>query len=233
MTLNKLKERVYNCNMELYNKGLAIQTFGNVSGLDRESGILAIKPSGVPYKELKVENIVLVDLNNRIIEGKLNPSSDTKTHIVLYKAFPQICGVVHTHSPYATAWAQAGIPIMCFGTTHADYVQGEILCTKTLSQKQINKDYEIETGNQIVKRLKGLSYEQIQMILVAGHGPFTWGKDPESALHNSFLLEEIAKIAMFTKLINPGAKTISTALLNKHFTRKHGVNSYYGQKPRT
>lgn len=230
MLLKELKERVYNCNMELYNKGLVVETFGNVSGLDRAKGILAIKPSGVPYKELKIENIVLVDLNNNIEEGTLNPSSDTKTHIVLYKAFPQIGGIVHTHSTFATAWAQAKKAIPCLGTTQADYIQGEIPCTEELSKEQIEGDYEIETGNQIVKRLDNLSVEQVQMILVAGHAPFTWGKDPEEALHNSILLEEIAKISLFTMTINPCSTSLSSSLLNKHYTRKHGRDAYYGQK---
>jgi L-ribulose-5-phosphate 4-epimerase len=230
MLLKELRKRVYNCNMELYNKGLVVETFGNVSGIDRSKGILAIKPSGVSYKELKIENIVLVDLNNNIEEGNLNPSSDTKTHIVLYKAFPQIGGIVHTHSTFATAWAQAKKGIPCLGTTQADYVQGEIPCTDELSKEQIDGDYEIETGNQIVKRLKNLPAEQIQMILVAGHAPFTWGKDPEEALHNSILLEEIAKISLFTMTINPCSSSLSSSLLKKHYTRKHGRDAYYGQK---
>jgi L-ribulose-5-phosphate 4-epimerase len=230
MLLKNLRERVYNCNMELYNKGLVVETFGNASGIDRSKGILAIKPSGVPYKELKIENIVLVDLNNNIVEGTLNPSSDTKTHIVLYKAFPQIEGIVHTHSTFATAWAQAKRGIPCLGTTQADYVQGEIPCTDELSNEQIEGDYEIETGNQIVKRLNNLPVEQIQMILVAGHAPFTWGKDTEEALHNSILLEEIAKIALFTMAINPCSSSLNSNLLNKHFSRKHGSDAYYGQK---
>ncbi len=228
--LYELKERVYNCNMELQAKGLVVETFGNASGIDRAAGLMAIKPSGVPYTELTVNDIVLVDLNNNIVEGKLNPSSDTKTHLVLYKTFKEIGGIVHTHSTYATAWAQAKRSIPCMGTTQADYIQGEIPCTEDLSAEQISGDYEVETGNQIVKRLTQFSAEHINMILVAGHAPFTWGTSPEEALHNSILLEEIAKISFLTININPGAASLSNALLNKHFERKHGLSAYYGQK---
>ena len=216
--------------MELQAKGLVVETFGNASGIDRAAGLIAIKPSGVPSKELAVQDIVLVDMNNNIVEGKLNPSSDAKTHTVLYKTFPEIGGIVHTHSTYATAWAQAKRSIPCMGTTQADYIQGEIPCTEDLSTEQISGDYEIETGNQIVKRLTQFSAEHIKMILVAGHAPFTWGADPEEALHNSILLEEIAKISFLTININPGTASLSSALLNKHYERKHGISAYYGQK---
>lgn len=229
MSLNELKKQVYYSNLELYNQGLVVHTFGNVSGFDKDEGIIAIKPSGVPYKELKVEDIVLVDLENKIIEGKFKPSSDTATHIVLYKAFPKLGGIVHTHSTYATAWAQAKKPIPCFGTTHADYVMGEVPITKDLSSKQIKNNYEFETGNQIVKRLKDIGPDKTQMILVAGHGPFTWGKNPEYAVYNSILLEEIAMIAYLTININNNAKPISPSLLNKHYIRKNGPKAYYGQ----
>lgn len=228
--LKELKERVCKCNAELLDNKLVVQTFGNVSGIDREKGVVAIKPSGVPFCELKADDIVLLDLDNNVIEGTLNPSSDAKTHIVLYKNYPKIGGVVHTHSTYATAWAQAKKAIPCFGTTHADYVQGEIPCTEDLSMKQIEGDYETETGNQIVKRLLRLRYEHVQMILVASHGPFTWGENPEQALGNSILLEEIARIALGTINIKPTTNPINEVLLNKHFNRKHGPNRYYGQK---
>lgn len=229
MSLKELKEQVYNCNMQLYDKGLVIKTFGNVSGIDRSKGVLAIKPSGIPYSELKAEDIVLVDLDYKIVDSKLKPSSDTKTHIVLYKAFPNIGGIAHTHSIFATAWSQAKMPIPCFGTTHADHIQGEIPCTKDISKEQIEEDYEIETGNQIVKQLKGYSYEQVQMILVSSHGPFTWGKNSEEALDNSVMIEGIAKIALLTININPISKPITKALLNKHYIRKNGSKAYYGQ----
>lgn len=226
----ELKERVWKCNMRLSERNLVIQTFGNVSGIDRERGIIAIKPSGVPYSELTPDKIVLVDLENNVVDGSYKPSSDTKTHLTLYKSFSQIRGIVHTHSPYATAWAQAKKPIPCLGTTHADYVQGEIPCTDELSDEQIKSDYEIETGVQIVKRFDNMSAEEVEMVLVANHGPFTWGKTPEDAVSNTVLLEEIAKIAFYTIVINPNVENIKNTLLDKHYLRKHGENAYYGQK---
>lgn len=228
--LMELKERVWKCNMQLSERDLVIQTFGNVSGIDRERGIIAIKPSGVPYSELTPDKIVLVDLENNVFDGSYKPSSDTKTHLTLYKSFSQIGGIVHTHSPYATAWAQAKKPIPCLGTTHADYVQGEIPCTDELSDEQIKSDYEIETGRQIVRRFNNLSAEDVEMVLVANHGPFTWGKTPEDAVSNTVLLEGIAKIAFYTIVINPNVENIKKILLDKHYLRKHGENAYYGQK---
>jgi L-ribulose-5-phosphate 4-epimerase len=228
--MKELKERVWKCNIDLYEQGLVKETFGNVSGIDRESGIIAIKPSGIPYKELQPDDIVLVDLDNNIVEGKLNPSSDTKTHIVLYKAFPKIGGVAHTHSTFATAWAQAKLPIPCLGTTHADYVQVDIPCTGDLSKEQIDSDYESETGNIIVETLKSVSPSDIKMILVAGHAPFTWGVNPEETLKNTIILEEIAKLAYLTIKINPLVTNLSDDLLNKHYLRKHGNEAYYGQR---
>jgi len=230
-SLKELKKRVWKCNMELWRKNLVIHTFGNVSGIDRKRGIIAIKPSGILYPELTPDKIVLVDLNNRVVDSKYRPSSDTKSHIVLYKNFQNIGGVVHTHSTYATAWAQAKKPIPCFGTTHADYVRGDIPCTFDLSTKQIRLDYEKETGLQIVRTFRklDLSPEDTEMVIVASHGPFTWGKTPEEAVYNSIMLEEIARIAYFTLGINPEAKTIKQALMDKHFFRKHGRNAYYGQ----
>jgi len=226
---NELKERVWRCNRELVNQKLVIHTFGNVSGINREEGIVAIKPSGIPYDKLKNNDIVLVDLNNKIVQGKLKPSSDTKTHTLLYKTFPQIGGIVHTHSTYATAWAQAKKPIPCLGTTHADSIQGEIPCTDELTKEQIEGDYEIETGNQIILKISNNSPLDIQMVLVSGHGPFTWGKSPEEAVENNIVLEEIAKITFLTLNINPTVPNLNKHILEKHYLRKHGKNSYYGQ----
>lgn len=223
----ELKERVWKCNMELFEKKFVVHTFGNVSGIDRKEGIIAIKPSGVSYKTIKPEDIVLVDFDNKIIEGKLKPSTDFKTHLVLYKSFKNIGGVAHTHSPFATAWSQAKKNIPCFGTTHADHIQGGIPCTKDLTGKQISSDYETETGNQIVEKLS--DSENPGMILVAGHGPFTWGINPEQAVYNTMMLEEIAKIAWYTIAIDPNVKPISKALIDKHYLRKHGKKAYYGQ----
>lgn len=230
MTLRELKQRVWKCNMELFRKNLIVYTFGNASGIDRQRGIVAIKPSGVPYSELTPDKIVLVDLNNKVVEGRYKPSSDTRTHTVLYRNFPGIGGVVHTHSTCASVWAQAKKPIPCFGTTHADLVQGKIPVTKELSDRQIKGNYEEETGVQIIKRFKNLSYEEIEMALVACHGPFTWGKTPEKAVYNSVMLEEIAKTALFTIAVNPEIKSIRKTLLDKHYLRKHGKKAYYGQK---
>ena len=226
---NDLKQRVLKCNLTLFYEKLVVHTFGNVSGYDRDNGVVAIKPSGVPYNQLNRDDIVVVDLNNNIIEGSLNPSSDTKTHTLLYKTYPEIGGIVHTHSTYATAWAQAKRSIPCLGTTHADYVQGEILCTDDLTEEQIKGDYEIETGNQIIERLSGMSPLEVQMILVSGHAPFTWGKTPEEAVTNTILLEEIAKTAYLTLNINADTPGLNKNLLDKHYLRKHGANAYYGQ----
>lgn len=227
--LKELRERVWRCNMDLYNKNLVVHTFGNVSGIDRERGIMAIKPSGVPYTDLRSDDIVIVDMENNIVDSKLKPSSDTKTHLVLYKAFSNIGGVAHTHSPNATAWAQAKRTIPCYGTTHADHVQGEIPCTDDLSDEQIKNDYERETGYQIVKRFSNISPDEVGMVLVAGHGPFTWGKTPEEAVYNTIMLEEIAKISQMTLNINPNAETLKQTLIDKHYLRKHGKDPYYGQ----
>jgi L-ribulose-5-phosphate 4-epimerase len=216
--------------MELVKQKVVFQTFGNASCLDREKKVFAIKPSGVPYEELHPDKIVIVDLHNTIVEGDLNPSSDTKTHCVLYNHFPLIGGVVHTHSTCAVAWAQAKKPIPVFGTTHADHLARDIPCTGVMSDAAILGDYEIETGNLIVETFKDLSYEEIQMVLVACHGPFTWGETPEKAVYNSVILEELAKMAFITIQINPGAGRIKQTLMAKHYERKHGENAYYGQK---
>jgi L-ribulose-5-phosphate 4-epimerase len=226
----ELRERVYEANMELPRRGLVLYTFGNVSGIDRERGVFAIKPSGVAYEDLSPDKIVVLDLDCRVVEGMLNPSSDTKTHAVLYRAFPRIGGVVHTHSPRATAWAQAMRPIPCLGTTHADHVPGEIPCTVVISDEQIRGDYEVETGNQILERFRDISPGDVEMVLVAGHGPFTWGETPEKAVYNSVVLEELARMAFDTLMLNPEAGPLSQALLRKHYLRKHGKDAYYGQK---
>ena len=227
-----LRERVWEANMELPEKNLVLYTFGNVSGIDREKGIIAIKPSGVPYEELTSEKIVLVDMDARVIDSDYQPSSDTKTHVVLYNHFSDIGGIVHTHSPYATAWAQANKSLPCLGTTHADHVHGDIPCTGILSDEQIRGDYEEETGNRIIERFKDISYTEVPMVLVASHGPFTWGDTPGKAVYNSVILEELAKVALYTVAINPGSHGIKKTLLDKHFLRKHGKNAYYGQNKR-
>ena len=226
-----LKEQVYEANMEIPKEELAIVTFGNVSGVDRAAGVVAIKPSGVPYHRLKVEDIVIVDLDNVLVEGNMRPSSDTKTHTLLYRNFPGIGGVCHTHSTYAVAWAQAIKPIPNLGTTHADHLTAAIPVTEVMSDDMIQRDYELETGNQILNLFqeKELSYEEVEMVLVACHGPFTWGKDPGKAVYNSVVLEEIAKMAYLTLQINSGAGTIKQSLIDKHYFRKHGKDAYYGQ----
>lgn len=225
-----LKQRVWKSNRELPQMGLVVQAFGNVSGIDREEGLVAIKPSGVPYHDLKVDDIVVVDLENKVIEGRLRPSSDTKTHTYLYRSFPEIGGIVHTHSTYAVAWAQALRPIPVLGTTHADFLPTEIPCTGLMSDEMIQGDYEEETGKQIVDAFHNRSYRDVQMVLVGGHGPFTWGETPEKALHHSQILEELAKMALLTLQINPEIAPLKKTLIDKHYLRKHGPDAYYGQK---
>ena len=229
----ELRESVYRANIALNEKGLVVYSFGNASGFDRESGLVAIKPSGVDYGELSPANMVLLDLDGRIVEGDLNPSSDTKTHLRLYRAFEGIGGVVHTHSRHATAWAQAMRPIPCLGTTHADYFHGEIPCTEVISDERIARDYEDCTGALIVDTFKPLDHASMKAVLVACHGPFTWGKDPKEAVFMSVMLEEIARMSMFSALLNPGAGNIKRTLLDKHYLRKHGKNAYYGQKEKS
>ena len=229
-SLSELRERVCEANLELPRRGLVLYTFGNVSGIDRERGVFAIKPSGVPYEELTPEKMAVVDLNCRVVEGDMNPSSDTKTHAVLYRNFPHIGGVAHTHSTFATVWAQAMRAIPCLGTTHADHVPGEIPCTRVISDEQIHGDYEEETGNQILACFQNLSRTDVEMVLVACHGPFTWGKTPEKAVYNSVVLEELAKMALYTTLLDPDCGPLRQALLDKHYQRKHGAGAYYGQK---
>lgn len=217
--------------MEIPKEELAIVTFGNVSGIDRDAGVIAIKPSGVPYHRLRVEDIVIVDTDNILVEGKMRPSSDTKTHTLLYKSFPSIGGVCHTHSTYAVAWAQAMKPIPNLGTTHADHLTSSIPVTEVMSDTMIEGDYELETGNQILDifRKFSLSPEEVEMVLVACHGPFTWGCDPAKAVYNSIVLEEIAKMAFITLQINPETPAIKNSLVAKHYFRKHGKDAYYGQ----
>jgi L-ribulose-5-phosphate 4-epimerase len=225
----ELRETAWRCNMELPKLGLAIQTFGNASAVDRERGVVAIKPSGVPYADLRPEMMVVVRLDNTPVEGTLRPSSDTRTHTLLYRHFTTIGGVVHTHSPYAVAWAQAGRSVPILGTTHADHLAADIPCTKRMTDRMIRGDYEEETGNLIVKTFARKSYDDIPMVLVAGHGPFVWGLTPEKAVYHSLMLEELAKIAYLTLQINPRAPRLGRSLIDKHYKRKHGPGSYYGQ----
>ncbi|MGC9972236.1 MAG: L-ribulose-5-phosphate 4-epimerase [Bryobacteraceae bacterium] len=230
MLLPSLREQVLEANLELARRGLALFTFGNASGISREDGLVAIKPSGVPYETMKPEHLVVTDLEGRIVEGELRPSSDLPTHLVLYRAFAAVGGVVHTHSRYATAWAQAGCEIPCLGTTHADYFYGAIPVTPPLEAPQIEGAYEENTGRVIVERFRGLDPTRIPAVLVACHGPFCWGKSPGEAAHNAVILEELAHTAWLTLTLNPATRPVSRALLDKHFLRKHGPAAYYGQK---
>lgn len=227
--LEKLKEEVFRANLDLVKHGLVIFTWGNVSGIDRESGLVVIKPSGVDYDVMKASDMVVVDLEGNVVEGSLRPSSDTPTHIALYKAFPEIGGVVHTHSTYATAWAQAGIDLPNIGTTHADYFHNAIPCTGDMTAEEVNGDYELETGNVIVKRFEGINPLHTPGVLVKNHGPFAWGKNPHDAVHNAVVMEQVAKMAAIAYQINPGL-TMNQLLVEKHFNRKHGPNAYYGQR---
>ena len=229
-TFKELKERAWLCNMELPRRGLVIYTFGNASAVDRSRGVFAIKPSGVPYENLSAEDMVVVDFENRVCEGSLRFSSDTKTHTVLYKNFPEIGGIVHTHATYSVAWAQTGRSIPVLGTTHADHSSGDIPCTEFMADDAIARDYEIETGNQIVKAFRNISYKDIEMVLVAGHGPFTWGSTPEKAVYNSVILEELSRMAAITYSINPEVRRLKQSLVDKHYFRKHGTEAYYGQE---
>ncbi len=227
--LEKLKEEVFRANLDLVKHGLVIFTWGNVSGIDRESGLVVIKPSGVDYDVMKASDMVVVDLDGNVVEGNLRPSSDTPTHIALYKAFPEIGGVVHTHSTYATAWAQAGIDLPNIGTTHADYFHNAIPCTSDMTAEEVNGDYELETGNVIVKRFEGINPMHTPGVLVKNHGPFAWGKNPHDAVHNAVVMEQVAKMASIAYLVNPHL-TMNELLVEKHFNRKHGPNAYYGQR---
>lgn len=230
--LEKLKEQVYLANMELPKRELVTYTWGNVSGIDREKGLFVIKPSGVDYDLLKPDDMVVMDLQGNKVEGDLNPSSDTKTHLVLYNAFPGIGGIVHTHSPYAVAWAQAGEDLPCYGTTHADYFYGSVPCARHLTQEELDEDYERNTGITIVEtfRERGIDPKAVPAVLCYSHGPFTWGKDADQAVYHSVVLEECAKMGIFTRVLNPHAAPAPQRMLDKHYLRKHGPNAYYGQK---
>ncbi len=229
--LEELKQRVYEANMLLPRYGLVTFTWGNASEIDWERGIFAIKPSGVAYDELTADDMVLVDLDGNKVEGRYNPSSDTATHLELYKAFHQIGGIVHTHSSYATSWAQAGLSIPCYGTTHADYIYGEVPCIRNLTKDEIEDAYEKNTGILIVEEFKrmGKDVTAVPAVLCKNHGPFTWGKNAGEAVHNAVVLEEVAKMAYRARLINPGIVPAPQELRDKHYYRKHGKNAYYGQ----
>ena len=230
--LEQLKQQVYEANMELPRRGLVTYTWGNVSGIDRESGLFVIKPSGVEYDELRPEDLVVLDLNGNKVEGKLNPSSDTKTHIELYKAFPELGGIVHTHSTHAVAWAQAGRDIPCFGTTHADYFYGPVPCARALTQEEIDEDYEKNTGKVIIEAFHGRNIQPMHVpgVVCSSHGPFTWGKDAAQEVYHAVVLEEFAKMALLTLQIDPNAAPAPQRIQDKHFLRKHGPNAYYGQQ---
>lgn len=230
--LEELKERVLKENLELDKRGLVTYTWGNVSAIDREKGLIVIKPSGVKYEDMKAEHMVVVDLEGNVVEGNYRPSSDTATHIELYKKYTELGGVVHTHSTFATSWAQACNDIPAYGTTHADYFYGDIPCTRRLTEEEITRDYETETGRVIIETIEARKIRAIEVpgIVVASHGPFTWGKTPEEAVYNAVVLEEVAKMAYYTSSINPRIKQADKYLQDKHYLRKHGANAYYGQK---
>lgn len=232
MVSRQLKEEVLKANLALPQHDLVTFTWGNVSGIDRNTGLVVIKPSGVPYEQLTIEDLVVVDLEGNIVEGELRPSSDTPTHLALYRSLPEIGGIVHTHSPWATSWAQAKRSIPAFGTTHADYFYGEIPCTRELSDEEIEAAYEEETGHVIIETLSELHLEAVAVpgVLVANHAPFCWGKDADEAVHNAVVLEEVAKMGIHALNLNPSLTPIKQSILDKHYLRKHGANAYYGQK---
>ena len=230
MSYTELKREVFEANMELHHRNLVVYTWGNVSQIDRAQGVIAIKPSGVAYDKLTADDIVIVDLENNIVEGKMRPSSDTKTHTHLYRHFESIGGVTHTHSTYATAWAQTQQAIPCYGTTHADYAYGEIPCTAVMSDAQIERDYEEETGVQITDCFTTRDPKEVPMVIVAGHAPFTWGKSGADAVYHAVILEEIARMAYLTKTLQPNTAALKQGIVDKHYLRKHGKNAYYGQK---
>ena len=229
MLLPSLREHVLQANLDLVRQGLVLFTFGNVSAIARENGLVVIKPSGVPYDSMTPAQLVVTDLAGNIAEGELRPSSDLPTHLALYKAFPAIGGVAHTHSEYATAWAQARRPIPCYGTTHADYFHGSVPVTEVMEQSEISSDYELNTGHAIVRAFQKIDYAAVPAVLVANHGPFCWGPDAEAAAHNAAVLEAVARMAYFTVRINEQAEPVGRSLHDKHYLRKHGSNAYYGQ----
>ena len=227
--LEELKEKVYRANIDLVKHGRVIFTWGNVSGIDREKGLMVIKPSGVDYDVMTPDDMVVIDIRTgEKVEGKLKPSSDTPTHLALYRAWPEIGGVVHTHSTYATAWSQAGIDLPNIGTTHADYFHKAIPCTPDMTEPEVTNDYELETGNVIIKRFEDMNPMHTPGVLVKNHGPFSWGKDPHDAVHNAVVMEQVAKMAFIAYQVNPGL-TMNPLLIEKHYLRKHGPGAYYGQ----
>jgi L-ribulose-5-phosphate 4-epimerase len=228
--LDNLRAEVFEANLELVRRGLVLYTFGNASGISRKEGLVAIKPSGVPYERMTAADLVITDLDGRIVEGKLRPSSDLSTHLVLYRAFPMIGGVVHTHSTYATSWSQAQREIPCYGTTHADYFRHAVPVTEALSHSDVQGDYEANTGSAIVRRFRDLDPAESPGCLVAGHGPFCWGRTAADAVHHAVILEEIARMAFLTLTIQSEAEALPRVLSEKHFLRKHGAQAYYGQK---
>lgn len=229
MDLNQLKEQVFHANLELVEHNLVIFTWGNASGIDREQGLVVIKPSGVPYDRMTAAQMVVLDLDGRVVDGTLKPSSDAPTHLEIYKAFPEVGGVVHTHSTYATAWAQAGCAIPVVGTTHADYFHGEIPCTRTMTRDEVAGEYERQTGLVIVETFWGCNAMHTPAVLVANHGPFSWGYTPEEAVHNSVVLEQVAKMAYVSHSLNR-QMPMNDLLTEKHYNRKHGTSAYYGQE---
>jgi L-ribulose-5-phosphate 4-epimerase len=229
MLLKNLREEVLEANLEIVRRGLVLYTFGNASGIDRESGLVAIKPSGVPYETMRPSDMVITDLQGTIVEGTLRPSSDLATHLLLYREFPSIGGVVHTHSEYATSWAQAGREIPPFGTTHADYFYGPVPVTDELTDEEIGGDYVLNTGVAIVRRFENLDPEAVPGVLVRGHAPFAWGKTPGDAAYNAVVLESVARMAYFTTTLNAACNGVSQALLDRHYYRKHGASATYGQ----
>ncbi len=228
--LEQLKQAVLAANLELPEKGLITYTWGNVSGIDRENNLVVIKPSGVPYEEMKLEHLCVIDLNGNQVEGNLRPSSDAPTHIEIYKQFKNVGGVVHTHSKWATIWAQAGKSIPCYGTTHADYYYGSIPCTRKMKDIEIKDKYEENTGKVIQETFSEINPDNMPAVLVNNHGPFTWGKDAKEAVHNAVVLEEVAMMAFYTRQLDNNIEQINSTLLDKHFLRKHGAGAYYGQK---
>ncbi len=228
--LEAFKIQVLEANLELQKRNLVIYTWGNVSALDRETGLVVIKPSGVSYESMTADDMVVIDLKGNVIEGKLRPSSDTPTHLELYKRYPEIGAVVHTHSQWATIWAQAGVSIPVMGTTHADYFYGQVPCTRRLEKQEIDGEYEKETGKVIIGTFEGKNPMHTPAVIVNDHGPFVWGKEVHEAVHNAVVLEEVAKMAYYTHTLNAIDKPVDQALIEKHFSRKHGENAYYGQK---